>query len=151
MSKSMRVAEFIDSKITETAEELARNKRAQMYTVKELDGSFVPRLAGESPDPYDLLRQAPNGSMADVTSLCLVMTGWMSRINDEDEDEDADPIRERVRIISAVSDDGVAVVVRKYTKDGEHVDSFSDGGEGAFPEALKAYWQLCSVPQGSAT
>ena len=62
---------------------------------------------------------------------------------EREEEDDEEPVRVRVRVTAAVSDDGVSVVVRRYTEAGESVDSFADGGEGAFPDALRMWWIAC--------
>lgn len=150
MNQSLRVAQFIDSEIVENAEELAKQKAAKVYAIIERQGVLTKKVVDSDPDPYKLLVRVPDGlDMDEVQSLCLVMTGWMSKIDDseedmeEDDDEYVEPDRERVRVTAAVSDDGVSVVVRKYNEAGESVDSFADGGEGAFPDALRMWWTVC--------
>ena len=150
MSTSLRVAQFIDGEIPESADELAKEKVAKVYAVIERQGVLTKKLVDSDPDPYKLLVRVPKGvNMDDVTSLCLVMTGWMSKIDESEDDSDEDddgyvePERERVRVTAAVSDEGVSVVVRKYNEAGESVDSFADGGEGVFPEALRTWWDVC--------
>lgn len=149
MNTSMRVAEFIDSEITTPAEDLAKQERAHAYAVRETsNGVLTFKMVDSDSDPYKMLVRVPN-KVEDVTSLCLMMTGWMSKLDDSDEDieeeddEYVEPDRVRVRVTAAVSDDGVSVVVRRYNESGESVDSFSDGGEGAFPDALRMWWTAC--------
>ena len=151
MNQSLRVAQFIDGEIVENAEELAREKVAKVYAIIERQGVLTKKVVDSDPDPYKLLVRVPQDvDMNEVQSLCLVMTGWMSKLDDSgdpeyEEDDDEEPIRERVRVTAAVSDDGVSVVVRKYNEAGESVDSFADGGEGAFPDALRMWWTACKA------
>lgn len=147
MSTSMRVAEFIDKSITTTVNAIVKEQKAKVYAVKEVNGNLTYRIVDSDPDPYKLLVRIPN-NIEEASSLCLMMTGWMSKLDESgdpeyEEEDDEEPVRERVRVTAAVSDDGVSVVVRRYNEAGESVDSFADGGEGAFPDALRMWWIAC--------
>lgn len=152
MNTSLRAAEFVDSDLSPSIDELISSKRALAYAITENQGKLLGKVVDSDPDPYSMLTRVPqtgrDNGMQDVVSLCLVMTGWMTKVNDDDDDTDEDtdeydePERIRVRVISAVSDSGVSCVVTRYDNDGGK-ESFSDGGEGAFPEALKVWWETC--------
>ncbi len=141
-SLSLRVAQWVDADLDETLDDTLRYRASRVFAVRDTDQGFVRELVDCDADPYSLITRVPPS--VDFDAACLVMTGWMTRL-DEDEDDDADDDddldieRYRVRLSAAVSDDGVAVVVRRW-ENGEWSDSFGDGGEGAFPTALRAWW-----------
>ena len=146
----LSIAEWVDSDLHESLAETMRYRAARVFAVRS-DGALLEReLVDSDADPYRLLTRIP--VWRPVDALCLVMTGWMSRIdvdddlsddhNDDVSDElDAllDDSRERVRVTAAVNDQGVSVVVRRWDLEGQ-TDSFADGGEGIFPEALRVWW-----------
>lgn len=147
VSLSLRVAQWVDADLDETLDETLRYRASRVFAVRETDRGFVRELVDCDADPYSLITRVP--SSVDFDAACLVMTGWMTRLdenddeNDDESDEfdedDADDGRYRVRLAAAVSDDGVSVVVRRW-EGGEWSDSFADGGEGMFPAALLAWW-----------
>lgn len=152
MVKAVKVSEWLDQDLNETLNDTLRYKSNRMFGVKKVKGKveqgvpkFTRELIDSDPDPYRLLTRIPKDNSYDAVTI--VMTGWMSRIKEDEEMEDEDddePIRFRVRVIATVCDEGVSVVVRKWDDDNnnETSDSFEDGGEGSFPDALKAWWVM---------
>ncbi|MEY3680389.1 MAG: hypothetical protein RL547_1002 [Actinomycetota bacterium] len=146
-SLSLRVAQWVDADLDESLDDTLRYRASRVFAVRESERGFSRELVDCDADPYALIDRVPPS--VDFDAACLVMTGWMTRIDDPesddpesdvDESEDAtDEGRYRVRLAAAVSDDGVAVVVRRW-EGGEWSDSFADGGEGMFPQALRAWW-----------
>ena len=146
----LSIAEWVDSDLHESLAETMRYRAARVFAVRS-DGALLEReLVDSDADPYRLLTRIP--VWRPVDALCLVMTGWMSRIDidddhrdelDDDLDDELDALlddsRERVRVTAAVNDQGVSVVVRRWDLEGQ-TDSFADGGEGIFPEALRVWW-----------
>lgn len=144
----LSIAEWVDSDLHESLAETMRYRAARVFAVRS-DGAALEReLVDSDSDPYRLLTRIP--VWRPVDALCLVMTGWMSRIDvdgddnvDDDLDHEFDSMldesRERVRVTAAVNAQGVSVVVRRWDLDGQ-TDSFADGGEGIFPEALRVWW-----------
>ncbi|MBU3689723.1 MAG: hypothetical protein FGM29_09235 [Actinobacteria bacterium] len=139
----LSIAEWVDSDLHESLAETMRYRAARVFAVRS-DGPDLEReLVDSDSDPYRLLTRIP--VWRPVDALCLVMTGWMSRIDIDDDDpgDDLDDVlddsRERVRVTAAVNDQGVSVVVRRWDLEGR-TDSFADGGEGIFPEALRVWW-----------
>ena len=146
----LSIAEWVDSDLHESLAETMRYRAARVFAVRS-DGAVLEReLVDSDADPYRLLTRIP--VWRPVDALCLVMTGWMSRIDidddhrdelDDDLDDELDALlddsRERVRVTAAVNDQGVSVVVRRWDLEGQ-TDSFADGGEGIFPEALRVWW-----------
>ena len=143
VSLSLRVAQWVDADLDETLDETLRYRASRVFAVRETEHGFVRELVDCDADPYSLITRVPPS--VDFDAACLVMTGWMTRLdeNDDESDEydedDLDDGRYRVRLAAAVSDDGVSVVVRRW-QGGEWSDSFADGGEGMFPAALLAWW-----------
>lgn len=151
---SLRVAQWVDADLDETLDDTLRYRASRVFAVRAIDHGFVRELIDCDADPYSLITRVP--ATVDFDAACLVMTGWMTRVDDDDEsddddngDDDDDELgddelgdddgRYRVRLAAAVSDDGVAVVVRRW-QGGEWSDSFGDGGEGMFPAALRSWW-----------
>ena len=139
---SLRIAQWVDADLDETLDETLRYRASRVFAVHDDDHGFARELIDCDADPYDLITRVP--SMVDFDAACLVMTGWMTPLDEDDEsDDDGDcwneSLRCRVRLTAAVSDEGVAVVVRRW-EGGEWSDSFADGGQGAFPDALRAWW-----------
>lgn len=143
---SLRSAHHLDQELSMSIEEIVNKKRAFAYAITEDQGVFTAHLADADPDPYRILTRIPTKpTRGEVVALCMVMTGWMSRIDeDADEDDDTPAERERVRVIASVSDDGVSCVVRRYNSEGES-EAFEDGGEGIFPEAMRAWWVVSNA------
>lgn len=142
----LSIAEWVDANLHESLAETMRYRAARVFAVRSCGLDFERELVDSDADPYRLLTRIP--VWRPVEALCLVMTGWMSRIDIDSggESDDVDPCgdidtepRERVRVTAAVNDQGVSVVVRRWDLDG-CTDSFADGGEGIFPEALRVWW-----------
>jgi hypothetical protein len=158
-SLSLRVAQWVDADLDETLDETLRYRVSRVFAVRDTEHGFVRELVDCDADPYSLITRVP--PTVDFDAACLVMTGWMTRLDENDGDEvddddddddgdddevdggevddDPDEGRYRVRLAAAVSDDGVSVVVRRW-QGGEWSDSFADGGEGMFPIALLTWW-----------
>ena len=151
VSLSLRVAQWVDADLDESLDETLRYRASRVFAVRETERGFVRELVDCDADPYSLITRVPPS--VDFDAACLVMTGWMTRLDESDDDADdddefddvddaddsADEGRYRVRLAAAVSDDGVSVVVRRW-QGGEWSDSFADGGEGMFPAARLAWW-----------
>lgn len=136
--RPLAIAQWIDTDLRETLDETLRYRSARLFAVECLNDGFTRELIDCDPDPYALLTRLPSAPAIDAA--CLVMTGWMSRVDDSERElDDSEPERFRVRVVAVVEDEGVGVVVRRWTDDGSS-DSFADGGEGMFPEALTAWW-----------
>ncbi|MEY3340719.1 MAG: hypothetical protein RLZZ269_630 [Actinomycetota bacterium] len=137
----LSIAEWVDSDLHESLAETLRYRAARVFAVHSEGADLERVLVDSDADPYRLLTRIP--VWRPVDALCLVMTGWMSRIDvdgpDDSGGDDDDDSRERVRVTAAVNDQGVSVVVRRWDLDGR-TDSFADGGEGIFPEALRVWW-----------
>ncbi len=142
-SLSLLVAQWVDADLDESLDETLRYRSSRVFAVRAATDGFTRELVDCDADPYALITRLP--PTVDFDVACLVMTGWMTPLESNDEDDDAgDDVddgrhRWRVRLTAAVSDEGVAVVVRRWDG-GEWSDSFADGGEGAFPDALRAWW-----------
>lgn len=145
VSLSLRVAQWVDADLDESLDETLRYRASRVFAVRETDHGFVRELVDCDADPYSLITRVPPS--IDFDAACLVMTGWMTRLDDDEHDDDEidddehddDEGRYRVRLAAAVSDEGVSVVVRRW-QGGEWSDSFADGGEGMFPAALRSWW-----------
>lgn len=144
VSLSLRVAQWVDADLDESLDETLRYRASRVFAVRETDHGFVRELVDCDADPYSLITRVPPS--IDFDAACLVMTGWMTRLDDDEHDDeidddehDDDEGRYRVRLAAAVSDEGVSVVVRRW-QGGEWSDSFADGGEGMFPAALRSWW-----------
>lgn len=152
MVKPIKVCEWVDKDLNETLKDTLRYKTNRMFGIREVRGEvaqgmpkFTRELIDSDPDPYRLLMRTPKDHSYDAVTI--IMTGWMSRVKEDDEMEDEDddePVRFRVRVIATVNDNGVSVVVRQWDdEDNDELSTtFEDGGEGAFPDAFKAWWEM---------
>lgn len=141
MTLSMKIAEWVNQDLQEGIDETLRYRAARLFAVNKTPNGFERHLVDSDPDPYALVRRLPKHEQVDA--YCLVMTGWMTQIKEDDDDldDDTEPERIRVRLCATVSDSGVSVRVQRWTAEGEpDGESFEDGGEGSFPEALKLWW-----------
>ena len=88
-----------------------------------------------APDPYEMLPNVVELVKVMEVDTFFIMTGWMSKI-DEETKEAEDDTRVRVRVILGASpkcDPFVAV-----QRAGENVEIFDDIGEGMFPDTFHA-------------
>lgn len=137
------VAVWVDDDLDEDLDQTLRYQSTRLFAITRDPDGLRRELIDCDPDPYRLLTRFPSPRRIDAA--CLVMTGWMSRVpDDEGDDDEVDEVeRFRVRVTAAVADEGVSVVVRRFDTDGA-TDRFADGGEGLFPEALIAWWAAYS-------
>lgn len=152
MSETLHIAEWIDNTLNETLNETLSHHAARALAVYRTADGLERVLVDSDPDPYRLLTRLPNmpaNRTQRPDAICLVMTGWMTKVAEANEDGEYDEIHEdeqeriRVRVCAAVNNDGVSTVVRQFGNNGKP-DSFSDGGEGIFPDALKHWWNTIS-------
>lgn len=138
------IAKWVDENLHESVKATRALRVSRIVGVTSSgDGKFrTMTVLDSNPDPYDLLNTPPNKD--GFEALCLVMTGTMSQIVEED-DEDDEPESFTVRVCAAVNDDGVAVAVRREGGSKLEVNVFPDGGEGAFPDALRLWWGASSI------
>lgn len=136
MSELVNIAKWVDERLAESVKHTRSLRAARIFGVTPSgNGKFRTMTELDSnPDPYDLFNSPPKKEGHEA--LCLVMTGTMSKIDDDDDE----PESFIVRICAAVNDDGVAVVVRREGGSDLEVSMFPDGGEGAFPDALRLWW-----------
>lgn len=148
MSETLHIAEWVDTTLNETLTDTLNHHATRALAVYRTADGFERVLVDADPDPYKLLTRLPKmpaNRTQNPDAICLVMTGWMTKVADANEDGDYDEIDEdeqeriRVRVCAAVNNDGVSTVVRQFGNNGKS-DSFSDGGEGIFPDALKHWW-----------
>ena len=147
MSETLHIAEWVDNTLNETLIDTLNYHATRALAVYRTADGFERVLVDADPDPYKLLTRLPKmpaDRAQNPDAICLVMTGWMSKVAELDEDDepvwtDENQGRTRVRVCAAVNNDGVSTVVRQFGNNGKS-DSFSDGGEGIFPDALKHWW-----------
>lgn len=143
----LSIAEWVDTDIKETVEQTLELRAARLFAVWEDNAGPQRDCVDLDPDPYRLLTRLP--AWREVDGMALVMTGWMTKIADiDDETGETTEVdgeeRVRVRVTAAVNGEGVSVVVRHFNDDGTQ-DSFQDGGEGMFPDALEMWWSAFAV------
>lgn len=113
--------------------------RSRLYGV---DANRTIEIIGEYEDPYDLLvlHNRPVNAVAAV----LVVTGWAAPIS-EDGSLTCRPSQHsakvRIRITVAVSDDGIASLMRRADAPNE-VTYTDERGIGMLPDALECWWTL---------
>lgn len=98
-------------------------------------------LVDEDENPYRLLRRTRHH--APVLAGCLVATGWCAPFDLDDDIQEvppsSHPLRERVRLTVAISDMGIASVLRRSDRP-DHVLPLPNRGMGDLPDVLEAWW-----------
>lgn len=140
MTALVEIAKWVDDALGETVQGSRALRSARVFGVtKPGQGKFREmELLDSDPDPYDMLTRPPK--KGEYEALCLVMTGTMRKVDDDGEDVDDESFD--VRICAAVNDNGVSVAVRRDGDSELEVNLFPDGGEGAFPDALRVWWNM---------
>ena len=142
MNSSLTVAELVDSLMhTELAEPFDLDK-ARLYIVP-IDADDVV-LVDQDENPYRLLRRTRHHPP--VLAGCPVATGWCAPFGLDDDacavPPSDHPLRQRVRLTVAVTDAGIASVIRRSDQPDE-VHSLPSRGIGDLPDVLDAWW--CST------
>ena len=89
------------------------------------------------PDPYELIPRVAELIQNQALDAMLVMTGWMTKIDEnEDDDEDDNVERMRVRIFLKAGPNMKPVLCIQRSDDSFEV--MEDMGEGMFPELFNA-------------
>lgn len=140
MTALVEIAKWVDESLAESVKATRAHKAARVVGVTAPgNGKFRTMTTLDSdPDPYDLLTRPPQKE--GYEALVIIMTGTMRKINEDGEDADDESFT--VRICATVNDEGVAVAVRREGGSELEVDMFPDGGEGAFPDALRTWWSM---------
>ena len=96
----------------------------------------------EGRDIYDLIGGAPGVYARSFDAAAVVTTGWAAPLDDDGSlpvRASRHPARRRVRVVAAVSDDGVASVIR-FEDDPEHFVAERGRGIGDVVDALESMW-----------
>jgi len=107
-----------------------------------LDESGDVRLVGEGRDPYEMMLafEPPTDAIAAV----VVVTGWAAPHEENGQPAgrpSEHPKAERIRLVVAVGDAGLAAVMRKKSQP-ELLITMDERGVGDLPEALESWWTL---------
>ena len=100
-------------------------------------------LLDQDENPYRLLRRTRHH--LPIVAGCLVATGWCAPFCLDDEVDarppSEHPQRQRVRLTVAVTDSGIASVMRQGDRP-DVVHSLPSRGMGDLPDVLEAWWKM---------
>ena len=115
--------------------------RARLYVT--IGEGSRPDILDEDENPYRLLmRTRPHQP---VHAGCLVVTGWCAPLERRDGTAETDlppsrhPERQRVRVTVAISEQGLATVIRQ-SGEPQTAHAVTDRGAGDLPDVLESWW-----------
>jgi hypothetical protein len=127
--------------------------RARLYVLPVADDTSVDAGAGTMPNdgvvlldsdenPYRLLRRTRHHPP--IIAGCLVATGWCAPFGLDDDANatppSSHPLRQRVRLTVAVTDYGIASVLR-HSDEPDVVHTLPSRGIGDLPDILDVWWR----------
>lgn len=123
--------------------------KARLYVrpvADDVSGSIVPGgtivLLDEDENPYRLLRRTRHHPP--ILAACLVASGWCAPFTMDDEANarppSSHPLRQRVRLSVAVTEAGIASVLRE-SDEPDVVHTLPSRGIGDLPDVLDAWWR----------
>lgn len=117
--------------------------KARLYVLPAAEGTSDADivLLDVDENPYRLLRRTRHH--LPIVAGCLVATGWCAPFGLDDEANarppSAHPMRQRVRLSVAVTDSGIASVLRE-SGNPDIVHTLPSRGIGDLPDVLDAWW-----------
>ena len=151
MSKSLDIARAVDHLVHDDLDDPFVLPQARLY-VLSLDGPEVQfEVLDEDENPYRLLMRTRHHPP--VRAGCLVVTGWCAPLPQETRNETDDevahrhhglrpsehPQRQRVRVSVAVTEEGIASVMRQ-SNEPHMVRDVPTRGAGDLPDVLESWW-----------
>lgn len=115
--------------------------RARLYVVTDEGSQF--RILDEDENPYRLLMRTRHHQP--FLAGCLVVTGWCAPVDAEASAADdlpppsRHPDRQRVRVSVAISDLGIATVMRQSSAP-HTAQAVTERGTGDLPDVLESWW-----------
>ncbi|MFM1752674.1 MAG: hypothetical protein RL119_1636 [Actinomycetota bacterium] len=148
MSKSLDVARAVDLLVQSDLEDPFVLPHARLYVLAITDSVKSFEVLDEDENPYRLLMRTRHHGP--VRAGCLVVTGWCAPLAEADEDQlpqhlepecrpSEHPARQRVRVSVAVTEEGIASVMRQSGKP-QTVHDVPARGAGDLPDVLESWW-----------
>ena len=150
MNPSLNVAETVDclvhAELCGPGDPFDLDK-ARLYVVPVAEGGDVDGIAGVvlldmDENPYRLLRRTRHHQP--ILAGCLVATGWCAPFGLDDDANavppSSHPRRQRIRLTVAITDAGIASVLRQSDQP-EVVHSLPSRGIGDLPDVLDSWWR----------
>jgi hypothetical protein len=148
MSKSLDVARAVDLLIQSDLDDPFVMPHARLYVLNDDGPTMSFDVLDQDENPYRLLMRTRHHQA--VRAGCLVVTGWCAPIGDV---EDNDPVptdcspmrpsehpaRQRVRVSVAVTEEGIASVMRQ-SGEPHTVRDVPARGAGDLPDVLESWW-----------
>lgn len=141
MRTPLDIAYAVDRLIHGDLDEPFVLNRARLYVVLDEGSQFT--ILDEDENPYRLLMRTRHHQP--VQAGCLVVTGWCAPIDgravnsDDAPPPSRHPDRQRVRVSVAISDQGIATVIRQ--SDAPHTaQAVTERGTGDLPDVLESWW-----------
>jgi len=124
-------------------------RRARLYVLPVADDTSATAVSNEGivlldsdENPYRLLRRTRHHPP--IIAGCLVATGWCAPFGLDDDANatppSSHPLRQRVRLAVAVSEHGIASVMR-HSNDPDVVHTLPSRGIGDLPDILDVWWR----------
>lgn len=141
MHSPLDIAHAVDRLIHDDLDDPFVLNRARLYVVTDEGSQF--NILDEDENPYRLLVRTRHHQP--VHAGCLVVTGWCAPIDtgavsaDDALPPSCHPARQRVRVSVAVSDQGIATVMRQ-SDDPHTARAIADRGTGDLPDVLESWW-----------
>lgn len=141
MRTPLDIAHAVDSLIHDALDDPFVLNRARLYVVTD-EGSPITIL-DEDENPYRLLMRTRHHQP--VAAGCLVVTGWCAPIDsiavrsDDAPSPSRHPDRQRVRVSVAISDQGIATVMRQSNAP-LTPQAVTERGAGELPDVLESWW-----------
>lgn len=144
MSSASDIAHVVDRLVHADLEHPFALARARLYVVPDGESDSRVDFLDEDENPYRLLIRTRHHQA--VRAGCLVVTGWCAPLDGPDGPGPDDvrpsehPQRQRVRVCVAITDAGIATVMRR-SSDPDQVQHLPDRGTGDLPDVLESWWQ----------
>lgn len=99
------------------------------------DGAYI---LASGDNPYDVLADTPKPKQ--VIAVALLVSGWASPYDGDDEVRPSQhPERIRIRLVTAIGNDGMSTIMRRADKPNE-IEDLGGDGTGALRDALEEWW-----------
>ena len=151
MSKSLDIARAVDHLVHGDLEDPFALPHARLYVLSHEGSEVHFEVLDQDENPYRLLMRTRHHPP--VRAGCLVVTGWCAPLSDgtmgENDDSMMDryhdirpsehPERQRVRVSVAVTEEGIASVMRQ-SDEPQMVRDLPTRGAGDLPDVLESWW-----------
>lgn len=144
MSTSLAVARAVDLMVHQDLADPFCLAQARLYISAADDPPDCFAVLDEDENPYRLLMRTRHHQP--VRAGCLVVTGWCAPMSESERTPSPGtlrpsehPDRQRVRVSVAITEEGIASVMRQ-SEDPQLVREMPARGVGDLPDVLESWW-----------